>query len=208
MAGGERRWLVIRADDLPQMNSMFRGRSKPPRNLPVLDARSSEILLVSSALGSGETNRNPFENWILGQAPRASRAVDGNFGGQLDTLGWDVRTTDGTVVDSVVPSKRYEFVIYYKVIAPISGAWETFIHIDGFQRRFNGDHKTLEGKYPFHLWRVGDYIADVYPFALEPNFTPGEYNVFYGLFSGNRRLEVKRGRAQDDRLEVGTIRVR
>ncbi len=208
MAGPDRRWLVIRADDLPQMNSLYRGRTNPPSNLPVLDARSSEILLVSSALAANDVNENPFNAWILSKAPAPSRKVDGNFGGQLDTLGWDVTSPDGTVVDAVAAGKPYEFKIYYRVVTPVSGNWETFIHIDGFQRRFNGDHKTLEGKYPFHLWRVGDYIVDVYPFTLEPNFTPGTYNVFYGLYTGSRRLEVKRGSAQEDRLSAGTLRVR
>jgi 4-amino-4-deoxy-L-arabinose transferase-like glycosyltransferase len=208
MAGPARRWLVIRADDLPQMNSMYRARVTPALNLPVLDARSSEIMLVSSTLGSAETSHNPFENWISSKPPHPSRKLDANFGGQLDALGWDVTAPDGTIEDSVVAGKPYKFVIYYKVVAAISGSWETFIHIDGFQRRFNGDHKTLDGKYAFHLWRVGDYVADVYSFTLEPNFTPGTYNVFYGLFAGSQRLEVKRGRAQENRLEAGTLRVR
>ncbi|HMJ11717.1 MAG TPA: glycosyltransferase family 39 protein, partial [Polyangiaceae bacterium] len=208
VADPQRRWLVIRADDLPQMNSLYRARATPARNLPVLDARSSEILLVSSSLSGTELNKNPFQDWILSKAPAPSRRLDGNFAGQLDTLGWDVTTPDGTVADSVAAGKPYQFVIYYRVVAPISGSWETFIHIDGFQRRFNGDHKTLEGKYPFHLWRVGDFIADVYPFTLEPNFTPGTYSVFFGMFTGSRRLEVKRGSAQEDRLNAGTLRVR
>ena len=74
--------------------------------------------------------------------------------------------------------------------------------------RFNGDHKTLDAKYPFHLWRVGDYIADIYEFTLEPNFTPGRYHVYYGLFMGARRLEVKRGRHDEDRLDAGSLEVR
>ena len=97
-----RRWLVIRSNDLPQMNSMYRGRVTPPENLPVLDARSSEILLVSNRLENGESNQNPFRDWILTAAPVPSRPVDGNFGNQLDAIGWDVKTRDGKVVDAVV----------------------------------------------------------------------------------------------------------
>jgi 4-amino-4-deoxy-L-arabinose transferase-like glycosyltransferase len=208
MEANSRRWLVIRSNDLAQMNSMYRGRVTPAQNLPVLDARSSEILLISNRLEDGETNENPFRDWVLTERPAPSRALDANFGNQLDAIGWDVTTLDGKVVDSVVPRKRYKFVIYYKVLSSISGTWETFVHIDGFQRRFNGDHKTLDGKYAFHLWRVGDYMADVYEFSLEPNFTPGEYRVYYGLFMGDRRLEVKRGRHHEDRLEAGFLRVR
>ena len=174
----------------------------------MIDGKSSEILLLSNQLADGEKNENPFAGWILDNAPSPMHRMDANLGGQLDVLGWDVTTEDGKPVSSVVPQKQYEFRTYYKVVAAISGNWETFIHIDGFQRRFNGDHKTLENKYPFHLWRVGDYVVDVYPFTLEPNFTPGDYDVFFGLFIGSRRLEVKRGRHNDNRLEAGKIRVR
>jgi hypothetical protein len=204
--GDERRWLVARASDLPQLNSSY--RSIGHGNLPVLDARSSEILLVSNQLTAGEKNDNPFDDAILDTPPKPLHPMNANLGGQLDVLGWDVTTLDNKPVESVTPATKFEFVIYYKVVGSISGNWETFIHIDGFQRRFNGDHPTLDGKYPLHLWRVGDYIADRYEFALEPFFTPGDYDVFFGLFIGNRRLDVKTGRQNDNRLEAGKIRVR
>src|SRR6185503_11116926 len=85
-----RRWLVIRSNDFPQMNSNYTSRVNPPQNIPVLDARTSEILLVSNQLGPKEKNRNPFNDWILSEAPRPSRPVDGNFGNQLDAIGWDI----------------------------------------------------------------------------------------------------------------------
>jgi hypothetical protein len=80
--------------------------------------------------------------------------------------------------------------------------------VDGFQRRFNGDHPTLAGKYPFNLWHVGDFIADRSEFVLEPNFGAGKYRVYFGLYSGNRRLEVRRGPAAENRLEAGFLDVR
>jgi len=206
--GNERRWLVVRAGDLPQINSLHRGLPGAPGNVPVLDARSSEILLLSNRLAPGEKNQNPFAAWVLDAPPNPTVRMDANLAGQLDVLGWEVTDLSGRPVDSVVPQKQYHFRTYYKVVASISGNWETFIHIDGFQRRFNGDHQTLENKYPFHLWRVGDHVVDVYPFALEPNFTPGDYEVFFGLFIGSRRLEVKTGKHNDNRLEAGRIRVR
>ncbi len=204
----DRRWLAIRANDLPQMNSMYRGHTSPPQNLPVLDARSSEILLVSNELRPGEKNDNPFRDEILGERPHPQHPLDGSFNNQLDALGWAVTDLDGKPVDAIVPLRTYRFKIYYKVAAPIAGSWETFIHIDGFQRRYNGDHKTLDGKYAFNLWRVGDYIVDTHEIALEPNFTPGDYHVFFGLFIGDRRLEVKRGAQNENRLDGGIIHVR
>ena len=207
MAADERRWLVIRDSDLATMNSLYRARENPPRNLPVLDARSSELLLVSNRLGSSH-NASPLADYLLEQAPRPSHALSANLGDKLDVLGWDTLDSDGRVVDAVEPVRTYTFVIYYRVVQPISGSWETFIHIDGFQRRFNADHPTLGGKYPFNLWHVGDFISDRSDFALEPNFGAGKYRVYFGLYSGNRRLEVRHGPAEENRLEAGFLEVR
>ncbi|HEX9294791.1 MAG TPA: glycosyltransferase family 39 protein [Polyangiaceae bacterium] len=203
----ERRWLAVRNDDLGRLNSMFRARPGPKQNLPVLDARSSQIMLVSNVLLAGERNQSPYENMVLDHEPQIGNRIEVNLQDQLLSLGWEVTDGSGKRVEAVVPARKYHFRLFYKVLASIPGEWETFIHIDGFHRRFNGDHKTLAGKYPFSLWQAGDYIVDDYEFALEPNFTAGTYNVYYGLFVGETRLKVKTGRHDDNRIEGGMLRV-
>jgi 4-amino-4-deoxy-L-arabinose transferase-like glycosyltransferase len=205
---GSRRWLVVRANDIAQVNSLFRAHKAPARNLPVLDARSSEIMLVSNELRPGETNQNPFSQWLLDSRPVPARHVDADFGGQLHAIGWDITTPDGAVADTVRAGKSYVFRLYYEVTRPVTGEWQTFIHIDGYQRRFNGDHDTLDGKYPFHLWHQGDFVVDTHPFELEPNFTAGTYEVFFGLFHGDQRFHVTRGGEADDRVRAGALEVR
>ena len=207
MAGIDRRWLVIREADLGTLNALYRSHQEPARNLPVLDGGSSEILLVSNQLGSIR-NENPLSRYVPERAPQPRHVLDANLGDKLDVLGWDTLDPDGQPVEAVEAGHHYEFVIYYRVVQPISGSWETFVHIDGFQRRFNADHPTLAGKYPFALWHVGDFISDRSEFALEPNFGAGKYRVYFGLYSGNRRLEVKRGPAEENRLEAGFLDVR
>jgi 4-amino-4-deoxy-L-arabinose transferase-like glycosyltransferase len=203
----DRRWLAVRNEDVGRLNSQFRARPGSKQNVPVLDARSSQILLVSNQLLPGENNQNPYESFVLDREPPIGNRVEANLQDQLLSLGWDVTDGSGTRVDSVVPGRKYRFRLYYKVLAATPGEWETFIHIDGFHRRFNGDHKTLGGKYPFNLWQVGDYIVDDYEFSLEPNFTAGTYNIYYGLFVGETRLKVKTGRHDENRIEGGVLRV-
>lgn len=202
----ERRWLAVRNEDLGKLNSLYRGRPGPKQNLPVLDARSSQNMLVSNIL-RGERNDSPFQSVVLDAEPTIGHRVDVNFQDQLQGLGWDVWDMSGRPVEYVIPARKYRFRLYFKVLAPMNGDWEVFIHIDGFHRRFNGDHKDLGAKYPFNLWQPGDYIVDDYEFSLEPNFTAGTYNVLYGLFQGDTRLKVKSGRHDDNRVEGGTIRV-
>jgi 4-amino-4-deoxy-L-arabinose transferase-like glycosyltransferase len=203
----DRRWCAVRNEDLSRLNSLFRARPGTKTNLPVLDARSSQIMLVSNQLLPGESNQSPYQNIVLDQEPNIGNRVEANMQDQLMSLGWDVTDGSGNRVESVVPGRKYHFRLYYKVLATIAGEWETFIHIDGFHRRFNGDHKTLGGKYPFNLWQVGDYIVDDYEFSLEPNFTAGTYTVYYGLFVGETRLKIKTGRHDDNRIDGGNIRV-
>lgn len=205
----ERRWLAIRNEDLGKLNSLWRTRlGQKKGNVPVLDARSSQILLVSNQLGPSERSHNPFDSFILDEEPSPHRKLSSKMQGSLECLGWEIRDarTD-EVVEAVVPARRYRFRIFYKVLAPVTGDWETFIHIDGYRRRFNGDHKTLGGKYPFSLWQPGDFVVDDYEFALEPNFTPGEYNVYFGLFVGKTRMKIETGPVNDNRIEAGKLRV-
>ena len=66
----------------------------------------------------------------------------------------------------------------------------------------------LDGRYPLSLWQPGDFIADDYEFKLEPNFSPGQYTLYFGLFLGDSRLKVKSGPQDgDNRINGGAIRV-
>jgi len=203
--GQGRRWMIMKADDLSRLNSLYRQRAG--KNLPVLDARSSQILLVSNDLG-GRPNENPLAQTVLDDPPSPARPLDVAFEDQLDLLGWEVTDAGGQVVDSVVPQRKYHIRFYFRVLKPITGSWKAFLHIDGFQRRFNGDHAVLDGKYTMNLWHPNDVIVDDYVLELEPNFTPGDYTVFFGFFSGDSRFKVSRGQHHENRVIAGALRVR
>jgi 4-amino-4-deoxy-L-arabinose transferase-like glycosyltransferase len=205
-AAAARRWLVLRKADLPELNAQFRALRH--QNLPVVDARSSEILLAVSRRVAGERDENPFADSVLDAAPAVQHPIQARLGEGLEVLGWSVRSSSGELESSITPGTSYRFAIYYRVLAKLSGSWQTFLHIDGLQRRFNADHDPLDGKYPLKLWRQGDVIVDTTDVRLEPNFSPGAYHVYFGLFSGDRRLPVTAGRQSDDRIVAGTLQVR
>jgi hypothetical protein len=48
----------------------------------------------------------------------------------------------------------------------------------------------------------------VHTFELEPQFSPGSYKLFFGLWQGNERLKVRRGDHDDNRITAGEIIVR
>jgi hypothetical protein len=103
---------------------------------------------------------------------------------------------------------KYHMRFYFRVAKPVTGNWKAFLHIDGFQRRYNGDHNVLDGKYAINLWQPNDLLVDDYVFELEPHFTGGDYTVFMGLFSGDSRFRVTRGNQHDNRVVAGALHVR
>lgn len=207
-APDERRWLVFGAKELGALEQLYRQRVEPPSNLPVLDAISSEVLLASNQLLPGETNQNPLSIWLLGERPSPQHPLDVDLNGQLRCLGWALTHRDGTPVTEASTGQPYDFRIYYEVIGPVSGNWKTFIHIDANRRRFNGDHETLQGKYPFRFWAKGDFVMDVHPVEFEPHFAGSTYQVYFGLFSGNKRMPVKHGKHSDNRIAGGELFIR
>lgn len=213
MGGGDgaRRFMVVRSEELARLNKVYRERSPNGENLPVIDARSSQIILVTSSLKSGEKNTNPLNAIVLpgGAEPKPQRKLNANLEDKLLVLGIDLTDNAGKLVDAVKPGTKYHIKTYFKVLAPVQSEWEMFIHIDGFHRRHNGDHKLAQGKYPMTLWLKDDVIVDDYELTLEPNFTPGQYSNFFGLFVGDSRMKLKSGPADNDnRINGGFIAVR
>ena len=200
-----RRWLVLRSKDLPELNSLFRESSH--QNLPVIDAQSGSILLASNQLGDAH-NQSWLESLVLSQVPFIQHPVAATFEGELQALGWDVVDASGKLVDYVVPQRSYRLRLYYRVLARMARNYKSFVHVDGYQRRHNGDHDVMRGLYPLNLWQPDDIVVDELDLELEPNFTPGSYTVYYGFFQGETRYRVTEGSSQDNRVIGGTLTVR
>ncbi len=204
----ERRCLALKSEELPQLNKMWREHADPRTNLPIVDARSSQILLASSQLVGAQKNESPLASILLDAPPNPQRRLDANMDDKLEVIGFDLDDDRGHPVDAVNPGRSYHMKTYYRVLAPVTSEWEAFIHIDGYHRRHNGDHKPMNGKYPMSLWLPGDLLVDDHEFKLEPNFTPGSYTIYFGLFVGDTRLKVKSGPNDgDNRVNGGPLRV-
>lgn len=207
--GDQRRCLALKADELPKVNQLWRERSPSPRtNLPILDARSSQILLATSSLSPDEKSFNPLSEIVLSTPPHPQRKIGANMDDKLEVIGFDLLDERGRAVDAVTPGRSYHFKTYYRTLAAVTTEWEAFIHIDGYHRRHNGDHKPTGGKYPMSLWLPGDVLVDDSEFKLEPNFTPGTYTIYFGLYVGDTRLKVLNGPNDgDNRINGGPLRV-
>lgn len=206
-AGDEPRWLVLGSQSLAEANSLYRQRTSPAENLPIVDGRSSEVLLASNRLLPGRSDENPLSAWITREPPPIAHPLDVELDGQLRCLGFSFHDRAGRPVSELESGQSYQLSIHWEVLTPVRGSWKTFVHIDGHGRRLNADHETLQGKYPFRFWRPGDFVTDVHTLQVEPQFAGGTYEVLFGLYAGKERMKVRRGAHHDNRIKAGTIRV-
>lgn len=206
---GTRRFAAVRADELPRLNRTYRERTANGQNLPVLDARSSQIILVASSIDESEKNQNPLNRIVLPSVPKPQKRLDANLEDKLEVIGYDIYDAiNNRYVETLGPGKKYHMRTYFKVLQNMQQEWQMFIHIDGQHRRHNGDHAVCEGKYPMAYWLKDDVIMDDHEFTLEPNFSPGPYTLYFGFFIGESRLKVKSGPGDsENRVNGGTLRV-
>jgi hypothetical protein len=212
-AGAEngRRYLAMKSEDLPKLNMLYRQHAEPLANLPVLDSRSSQILLVASKLEGGEVDENPLRALVLSSRPSPQRRLDVNMDDKLEVLGLDTVDEKGRLVDFISPGRTYYMKTYFHVLSETTEWPNFFVHIDGNRRRHNSDHKPLNDKYPMPLWQRGDFIVDEIELKLEPNFSAGAYTIYFGLSHGdgcNDRLPIKSGPNDGcNRVNGGVLRV-
>ncbi len=210
-ASSARRYLAFRSDQLPQLNAAYRNAQRKRKNLPVVGTRSGHVLLGANTLPTGLANENPLEKVVLARRPMPQHPVGATIGGRVALLGWDLTDSQGRSLPGAVSNRRFRISVYYRVLkGPISGAC-TFLHIDHTPTRYAREDREF-AKYPFGLWRTGDFIAERVQVELSPNFTAGQYSVFAGFgvlpCSDSRRLPVARGQHDgQNRVRLGRIAI-
>jgi hypothetical protein len=90
---GERRCLAMKSAELPKLEQLWRQNGHAGKSLPILDARSSQILLAASSLAPGESNDNPLGSMLLESEPHPARPLDVNLDDKLRVLGRISSTT-------------------------------------------------------------------------------------------------------------------
>jgi 4-amino-4-deoxy-L-arabinose transferase-like glycosyltransferase len=214
---GTRRFLATRSEELALLNQLYRRRTEGRENLPVLDGRSSQILLLASSLKPGEVSDNPLSKIVLptNSTPKIQHPLQGNWEDKIQFLGYDLADKEGRLMENALQARVHRFRFYFKVLTTIQSDWQVFIHLDGHQRRQNIDHKPTVGctdckeKYAMTRWNPGDVVVDDIEFTLDTKFSPADYTVYLGFFTGDTRMKVKSGPSDgDNRLIAGTMRVR
>jgi RNA polymerase sigma factor (sigma-70 family) len=137
-------------------------------------------------------------------APPPGHALEGEFGGQVRLLGYDVAT------DHVDRGGRLEVTLHFQALAPLEDC-RLFTHLVGPSGFMNLDHGPAGGAYPVARWRVGETVRDRFSISIPSQFSPGEYTLLTGFWqpAGNRRLAITPA-ARDDgegRFRVLTFKI-
>jgi hypothetical protein len=169
----------------------------------VVDDSNSRFLILSNRLGPGENDLNPLRRLVSETPPNPKTPISVTFEDKLQLVGYDLPTEVAHGAD--VPVK-----LYFKVLAPLGAAYKIFIHFDGPGSRINGDHVPLDGRFPTQFWSPGTYVTDEYTLKPERATEPqGNFQFFFGLFAGDKRLKVKEGPSDgENRVRLGTVRVK
>lgn len=197
-------WAAFRADDLAAVNRDYRRRTN--RHLFIADARSARMLLATNQPVEGRPNQNYLADAILDEPPRPQHPSNINFDDRVELLGIDLDLPHGSYVG---PGEAFTITWYFRVIAPIPGGYQPFVHIDGPGQRINGDHEPVGGRYPVRLWEPGDIVVDRQELRVPANYRRGNLTIYMGFYSGEQRLEIIRGPEDDvNRGRAGILQVR
>lgn len=174
----------------------------PTTNYFVVDDSNSHFLILSNHLQPAERDLNPLRRLVSSFPPAPKVPVKANFEDKLELLGYDLPAEASRGGDILVR-------LYFKVLQPVGGSYKVFLHFDGPGSRVNGDHVPLDGRFPTQFWSTGTYVTDEYLLkpdrATEPT---GLFQLYFGFFSGDRRLKVKEGPSDgENRVRLGSVHV-
>jgi hypothetical protein len=193
-------FVMAGVDELPSIDQYSKQKNI---NYYVVDNTNQRFIMLSNRLMSNEHDVNPLRLYVSNQTPLMSNKVEINFDNKIELIGYDVPPV-------VQKGEDIKLRLYFKVLAPVSGAWKIFVHLDGAGSRINGDHVPLEGRFPTQYWVPGYFITDEH--MIRPDRATeadGYHQLFMGLWMGADRMKIVSG-AQDgeNRAKLGGLQVR
>lgn len=204
LATDERRWAVFPGEQLTEIDSVFRQRTR--RHLFVADDRNARAVLVTNQPLAGRTDANRLRESVLFEPPAIESPLLVNFDDRLQLLGYKLELPHG---DRVGQGEHFDITWYFRSQRALPGNYRVFVHIDGQGARIGGDHDPVEGSYPIRLWSPGDVIVDRQRIEVSATAQSGSYTIYMGIYSGDTRLPIKDGPHDPvDRAITGVLRIR
>lgn len=204
LTGEGRRWAAFPRDELGTINRLYRQRTR--EHLVVVDGHRGRMVLVCNREVAGVVNRNFFAQTVLRAAPAMQHAVNAVFDDSIELLGYDLELPHDGYVGA---GESFWITWIFRVKRRMTKSPKVFVHVDSASQRIHGDHEPLEGKLPMRLWETGDVVIDRHRLEVQANQRAGTYTVYVGLYSGETRVPVSQGPADEsNRVKAGVLRIR
>jgi mannosyltransferase len=124
------------------------------------------------------------------QASPPGHPVSANFGGLVQTLGFDLEPAPGS---TIAAGQEITLRLQLRAASGMDRSYKVFVQLLGPDGRLYGqrDATPLDGRAPTNGWIEGEVLVDTYRLAVQPGAPPGEYRLIAGLYdaaSGQRLL--------------------
>jgi hypothetical protein len=152
-------------------------------------------------------DRNPLWRYIVRQKPQGiQHPLKVNYDDKLELIGIDVPS-------KIDRGDHFDVTLYYHVLKPMTRNWQVFVHFDGGDVRFQGDHYPVKKRCGTNYWQPGDYIIDTFTVeSSDMGIAKRNYKIWTGLFvgsSGNwENMKVVSPKPDNNnRVQVGSLRM-
>ena len=215
------RFVVLAKDRFSELNDAF--RRKHQRHIPVLDARSSRLVLAASALPKGHEDGNWLRKAVVSEEELKKRPgltrVSINWDDSMEMVAYHLQAR------SVRRSQKYVLTMYLKVHKAMQHSYKLFMHphplhrdlwpLD-YKRETKATEKRCSGCFQTNHWRPGDIV--VFPIEQEVPLgtNAGAQDVIVGWYDPltDKRLQLISAEGpgvikhRDNRVTVTKLQVR
>lgn len=172
-------------------------------------------LATTSCVGGSKDisakDKERLKSKILDKAPaKIPVKLDTNFDGKVKLLGYEISTKG-----PVKPGEKVKLTMYWRSEKKLEDGWNLFTHVldASGERILNIDNvgplREWRGKMQLlgpSRWEPGKVYVDEQEFTVPPKVKTKSIQVVTGVWKGNQRLKITRGRKdRENRAMVATI---
>ena len=223
-----RAYVVVPSRKLSSLNHTYR-KSSGGKHIPVIDARSSRLNLLTSKLDDGDRDYNRFRKVIhtseeVLELP-GSQSIEVNFDKKLVLSAYRIHNSKRLVRRG----QKIKVSLFFRVMGRVLKNYKIFVHIEspGADRigadfwvlNLPGgvDDKQCRGCFQTNHWMVGDVVEATFEKEVPFGSKSGRYDLWFGFYmsSGDQsRLRIEslkapayRTKQDPDRVKIGSFTV-
>lgn len=216
------RFVVVPKDSFSELNFHYR-RAHKGRQIPVVDASSSRLVLTATHLKPGQRDDSWIGKHILTRATfnslKGITRTEVNFDDKVFIIGYKLAEP------TVRRSKKYKLTLFFEVRHGLASSYMIFMHPHPLHRdlwplaihpQTKREGKRCTGCFQTNHWLKGDIISVDIEQEVPLGTPAGSHDIIMGLFNplNDKRLILKSAtgpgvvRHNDNRVTLGKLVVR